>query len=177
MTRLGPILPSIPAATSQAGRVPLVRILVDGYSLLHAWPALAPGQARHSAAARDELIRVLRRYDNGQGTPLTVVFDGMGSRGRHASDTLSTPECEILYSKNGQTADDIIERVATRLTAYGEVLVVTNDRAERDTIMAAGAQSIGCEHFIHMLRAAAADLNTEVGRHNRTERQNYRRQK
>ena len=26
----------------------LVRILVDGYSLLHNWPELAPGQPRHS---------------------------------------------------------------------------------------------------------------------------------
>jgi hypothetical protein len=34
--------------------MPLVRILVDGYSLLHNWPELAPGKARHSAAARDE---------------------------------------------------------------------------------------------------------------------------
>ena len=35
----------------------LVRILVDGYSLLHSWPGLAPSRARHSAAARDELIQ------------------------------------------------------------------------------------------------------------------------
>jgi len=27
----------------------LVRILVDGYSLLHHWPELAPGRARFSA--------------------------------------------------------------------------------------------------------------------------------
>jgi len=155
----------------------LVRILVDGFSLLHAWPELASGQPRHSAAARDVLINTLRRYADAQATPLTVVFDGTSSRTRRDPDTLSTPECEILYSGPGQTADDIIERVATRLTAYGEVLVVTNDRAERDTIMAAGAQSIGCEHFIRMLHAAAADLHTEVGRHNRTERQNYRRRK
>ena len=39
----------------------LVRILVDGYSLLHSWPELAPGKARYSAAAREELVRVLER--------------------------------------------------------------------------------------------------------------------
>ena len=43
----------------------LVRILVDGYSLLHSWPELAPGKPRHSAAARDELIRVLTLYQEG----------------------------------------------------------------------------------------------------------------
>ena len=61
----------------------LVRILVDGYSLLHSWPELAPGKARHSQAARDELIHVLTRYQDACGTPVTVVFDGAGSkRGR-----------------------------------------------------------------------------------------------
>ena len=37
----------------------LVRILVDGYSLLHNWPELAPGKPRFSPAARGELIRML----------------------------------------------------------------------------------------------------------------------
>ena len=58
--------------------MPLVRILVDGFSLLHAWPELARGKARHSAAARDELVYALRRYGDSIGTPITVVFDGAG---------------------------------------------------------------------------------------------------
>ena len=75
----------------------LVRILVDGYSLLHNWPEIAPGQARHSAAARDELIHVLTRYRDAIGTPVTIVFDGS----RAPSGTpkpQSSPEMEILYS-------------------------------------------------------------------------------
>jgi predicted RNA-binding protein with PIN domain len=61
----------------------LVRILVDGYSLLHNWPELAPGWARHSAAARDELIRLLTLYQDAAGTPVTVFFDGSSPpRGR-----------------------------------------------------------------------------------------------
>ena len=58
----------------------LVRILVDGYSLLHSWPELAPGKARHSAAARDELIRVLTLYQDTVGTPITIFFDGSRPR-------------------------------------------------------------------------------------------------
>ena len=47
----------------------LVRILVDGYSLLHNWPELAPGKPRHSMEARDELIRVLTLYRDATTTP------------------------------------------------------------------------------------------------------------
>jgi hypothetical protein len=99
----------------------LVRILVDGYSLLHSWPELAPGKARHSQAARDELIHVLTRYQDACGTPVTVIFDGAGSkRGRPQAEL--EPTVEVLYSRAGQTADQMIERATHRFQEYGEVL-------------------------------------------------------
>ena len=118
----------------------LVRILVDGYSLLHSWPELAPGKARHSAVAREELIAVLTQYHDACGTPVTIVFDGAGSK-RQADETPSTTAVEILYSRAGQTADQMIERAAYRLKEYGEVMVVTNDFAERDTVSSSGVWS------------------------------------
>ena len=91
----------------------LIRILVDGYSLLHAWPELAPGKARHSEAARDELVGVLAQYSHLCGTPITVVFDGAGSdRGPGARPAAGA--VEVLYSRAFQTADDLIERAAHR---------------------------------------------------------------
>ena len=57
----------------------LARILVDGYSLLHNWPELAPGAARHSARAREELVHVLTRYHDATGEPVTIFFDGAGA--------------------------------------------------------------------------------------------------
>ena len=56
----------------------VVRILVDGYSLLHAWRDLAPEAPRHSARAREALIRVLTQYADSSGTPVTLFFDGAG---------------------------------------------------------------------------------------------------
>jgi predicted RNA-binding protein with PIN domain len=99
----------------------LVRILVDGYSLLHKWPELAPGFPRYSAAARGELIARLTQYRDAIGTPITIFFDG-GSAPEGTPKVLSTPELEVLYSKAGQTADQLIERAAYRFTEFGEVL-------------------------------------------------------
>src|SRR5438128_6008409 len=85
----------------------LVRILVDGYSLLHSWPELAPGKARHSAAARDELIQRLTRYQDATNTPISIFFDGGGAPTGTPAPA-STPELEVLYSRSGQTADQMI---------------------------------------------------------------------
>ena len=151
----------------------LVRILVDGYSLLHRWTALAPGKPRHSAAAREELIHVLTRYHDACGTPITIVFDGSGPA-RGADEAPSTPDVEILYSRGGQTADQLIERAAVRLQAYGEALAVTDDIAERDTVINLGGMASSCENFILTVQSALEDLERDVKNYNRRERLRFR---
>ncbi|HEX3800662.1 MAG TPA: NYN domain-containing protein [Verrucomicrobiae bacterium] len=154
----------------------LVRILVDGYSLLHGWPELAPGKPRHSAAARDELIHHLTLYRDAIRTPITVVFDGANNDIR-LSTVESTPEVEILYSRAGQTADQIIERVVHRMSSYGEVLAVTDDYAERDTVIAMGGLASSCLSFIQSINAALAEQQDNLKVYNRTERQRFKRPK
>jgi predicted RNA-binding protein with PIN domain len=150
----------------------LVRILVDGYSLLHNWPQLAPGRARHSAFARDELIHILTLYQDAAGTPVTVFFDGAGApKGTPAP--LATSKVEVLYSRPGQTADDLIERVTHLFAPYGEVLAVTDDFAERDTVISFGGLTSSCLNFIQMVENTLAELADDIKHHNRKERHRF----
>lgn len=154
----------------------LVRILVDGYSLLHSWPELASGRPRHSAAARDELIRRLTLYQDVGGTPITVIFDGGGApSGTPAAS--STPEMEVLYSRRGKTADEMIERAVHRFAAYGEVLAVTDDHAERETVMSLGGSVCSCWNFIQDVENALAEQADEIRYHNRREKHRFDRRK
>ena len=154
--------------------MPLARILVDGYSLLHNWPQLAPGELRHSAAAREELIHALTQYRDAISTPITVVFDGAGAP-VGTPKAPSTPELEVLYSKPGQTADDVIERAAYRLSQFGEVLVVTDDFAERDTVISLGGMACSCLNFVQTVERTLTELQRELKHHNRKERERFRR--
>jgi len=150
----------------------LLRILVDGYSLLHSWPTLAPGQPRHSAAAREQLIRALTQYRDAIGTSITIVFDGAGAP-PGTPKTISTPEMEVLYSKAGRTADDVIERATHRLCQFGEVLVVTDDYAERDTVLSIGGMASSCSSFIQTVEITLAQR--ELKHRNRKERERFKR--
>jgi len=87
-------------ACPQPPLMPLVRVLVDGYSLLHNWPELAPGQTRHSAAAREALVERLTHYRDATGTPITIFFDGSLPRGA-GPKTRSSPEVEAPFSAGG----------------------------------------------------------------------------
>jgi uncharacterized protein len=154
--------------------VALIRILVDGYSLLHNWPELAPGRPRHSAQAREELIQRLTLYRDAIGTPITIFFDGGGApSGTPAS--ASTPEMEVLYSKAGKTADDMIERAAYRFAEYGEVLAVTDDNAERDTVISMGGMASNCWNFIQTVESTLGEISQDIKRHNLLERNRYNR--
>ena len=154
----------------------LIRILVDGYSLLHNWPDLARGRARHSAAARDELIRRLTLYQDAVGTPVTIFFDGAGGPGGRPRAS-SSSEIEVLYSRKGQTADQMIERAVHRFGPYGEVLAVTDDRAERDTVINFGGSASSCWNFIVSVENALAELGDDIKHHNRKERHGFQRRR
>ena len=152
----------------------LVRILVDGYSLLHSWPELAEGLPRHSEAARDALVEMLTQYQDACGTPITIFFDGRGARRTKPKNTAGK-SVEVLFSNAGQTADDLIERAAHRFQAYGEVLVVTDDYAERDMVTGFGGSVASCANFIGMIDNALANLQENLKNHNRAERNRFSR--
>jgi predicted RNA-binding protein with PIN domain len=152
----------------------LVRILVDGYSLLHNWPELAPGQPRHSERARNELIHILTKYHDTTGEPITIFFDGAGAPPNVPKQD-SSRAVEILFSRAGQTADEMIERAAHRFQDYGEVLVVTDDFAERDIVGGMGGSVASCTNFIRMIENALTELQDELRDYNRRERNRFRR--
>jgi uncharacterized protein len=152
----------------------LVRILVDGYSLLHNWPELAPDKPRHSAAAREELIARLTQYHDACGTPVTIVFDGESGATANAERPPS-PQVEVLFSRTGQTADQMIERAAHRLLAYGEVLVVTDDYAERETIGSLGGMTSSCLNFVQTVDSTLAELDHDIKHYNLRERKRFSR--
>jgi uncharacterized protein len=156
----------------------LARILVDGYSLLHNWPELAPGQPRHSERARNELIHILTKYHDATGEPITIFFDGSRARGGAPPAVPkkgSSKEVEVLFSHSGQTADDMIERAAVRFQDYGEVLVVTDDNAERDTVGGMGGSVCSCMNFVRMIENALTEMQDDLRNYNRTERNRFKR--
>ena len=153
----------------------IVRVLVDGYSLLHHWPELAPGRARHSFHARDALVAALTQYQDSSSTPVTLIFDGGGAPPDTPKNETAKDGIEVLFSKKGQTADQIIERVAHLMKPYGEVLAVTKDYAERETVISLGGSACSCENFLDMLNDTMDDMHVGVTQHNKRERKGYRR--
>jgi uncharacterized protein len=117
-------------------------LIVDGHSIIFAWPELQRLHARRSELARETLIKQLRDYQDWTGVRVVVVFDGKGKR---IDATSHRGEVQIFYSRGGQTADAIIERLASKYAKRFELMVATSDSMEGETVEACGAEWISPE--------------------------------
>jgi len=130
-------------------------ILVDGYSILYHWPELQPFHNRSLAAGREALIQILTQFHDARGGRLTVVFDG---RSLPPGGTSIRTSIEVVYSKEGQTADSIIEKMVAQSPDPKAFLVATEDYAEQNTIESFGGQSISAQGFHAMVEAELDEL-------------------
>jgi predicted RNA-binding protein with PIN domain len=114
-------------------------LIVDGHSVIFAWPELRRLHARRSSLAREALLKQLRDYQDLTSVRVVVVFDGKGKKVEVTSDPA---EVQIFYSRSGQSADAIIERLASKYAKRFELVVATSDSLEAETVHACGAESI-----------------------------------
>jgi len=117
-------------------------LIVDGHSVIFAWPELRKLHARRSSLAREALLKQLRDYQDWTGVRVVAVFDGKGNKVDATSDPA---EVQVFYSRNGQSADAIIERLASKYAKHYDLVVATSDSMEAETVHACGAESISPE--------------------------------
>jgi uncharacterized protein len=117
-------------------------LIVDGHSIIFAWPELRKLHGRRSSLAREALFKQLRDYQDWTGVRVVVVFDG---KGKKVEATSNPADVQIFYSRSGQSADAIIERLASKYGKHFELVVATSDSMEAETVHACGAESISPE--------------------------------
>jgi predicted RNA-binding protein with PIN domain len=128
-------------------------LIVDGHSVIFAWPELRKLHARRSSLAREALVKQLRDYQDWTGVHVVVVFDG---KGKKVEATCDPAEVQVFYSRGGQSADAIIERLSSKYARQYELVVATSDSMEAETVRACGAEVISPEG----LRGLLADART-----------------
>ena len=82
---------------------------------------------------------------------VVAVFDGKGTTVEATSDPT---EVQVFYSRSGQSADAIIERLASKYAKQYELMVATSDSMEAETVHACGAESISAEGLRGLLANA-----------------------
>lgn len=127
-------------------------LIVDGYNVL---AFLRRGSASSGAfleGAREELLRELAAYRHRKGHAVTVVFDGWQS-GQPTERREHRAGIEVIYSRQGERADQVIQRLAREFGS--DCAVVSSDHEVMNSARASGAFVLTAQEFATRLHASS----------------------
>ena len=124
-------------------------VIIDGYNLL----GLSGIRRGHTESDREILLHDLAAYRHRTHHAITVVFDGW-QHGHPTEQREHRVGLQIIYSKRGERADQVIQRLARD---YGtDCAVVSSDQEIMSVAKAHGAFVIGAREFAGKLRGSLA---------------------
>ena len=121
-------------------------LIIDGYNLLG-----RTGNLRGDIElVRESLIRALAAYRQRKHHSLTVVFDGW-QQGQPTERREHRTGVQVIYSKRGERADQVIQRLAHEYGA--DCAVVSSDQEVARSARVSGAFVLGAQEFAMKLWA------------------------
>ena len=102
-----------------------MHLIIDGYNLLHATRSLIHSSSTELQWERNQLVHQLSSYRQLKPCEITVIFDGWQG-GWNSERKEWKKGIELIYSKLGEKADEVIKRIVKE-RGSGAV-VITSDR-------------------------------------------------
>ena len=122
-------------------------LILDGYNLIGALDRYRG--ADNLDAARELLINDALKAAGWTGRPLIVVFDAHRGPAPERVEPRAGGAVRVVYSAPGESADDVIERLLSRLD--GTATVYTGDFALQRTALARGSTRATPREFADLL--------------------------
>lgn len=122
-------------------------IFVDAYNVINSWPNLKGFEKLDSDIVRQKLIDIMENYSVFKDCRVFLVFDAhsskkSGNRRINISENLS-----VIFTNYGELADTYIERIVHKIGKKSEIVVVTSDYLEQQTVFQRGASRISSLEF------------------------------
>ena len=144
-------------------------LVIDGHSVIFAWPDLRSLHDQNRPAARKALIDRLQHLHDTSEWRVTVVLDGKLGTSLPAGVRKPT-DMVVSYATADQTADSIIERLVAASGAAKDITVITADEAEKLTVESLGASTASPTWLRKELQMEGASFTDELERVHRSAR-------
>lgn len=137
------------------------RVIIDGYNLIFADEKLKETAVENIDAAREKLINKLVNYTSYTGREVILVFDayavpqGRGSKSDEA-------KLHLVYTKEGETADAYIEKIADETGRNENLKVVSSDSMVQLAALRSGVIRISAREFMAELETALAEMRDRI---------------
>ncbi|MCM1272172.1 MAG: NYN domain-containing protein [Clostridium sp.] len=101
-------------------------LIVDGYNVIFAWEDLKELADLNMDSAKDRLLSILANYKGMTDYGIIVVFDGYKLKNNPGSEN-TTDEITVIYTKEGETADQYIEKFTNSNQTCYNITVASSD--------------------------------------------------
>lgn len=146
----GGVFEDSPEAAEHLVRVPGAVLLVDGYNCTL---TDLPWRDLPVAEQRRRLVDALTELATRTGVDVEVVFDGAEVAGGPLVPSVGRRAVRVTFSDPAVEADDVVIARAAELPVDRPVVVASSDNRVRDGARRSGANVIGAEQLMALLRA------------------------
>jgi predicted RNA-binding protein with PIN domain len=122
-------------------------LLIDGYNIIYAWPALLELSKNSFDAARGKLQDMISNYQGFRKTNIIIVYDAYKVKGNTGS-RLKYHNIDIIFTKEAETADQYIEKITKEIAKVAKIRVATSDFMEQLIILGNGATRISAMELL-----------------------------
>jgi predicted RNA-binding protein with PIN domain len=134
-------------------------ILVDGYNVIKNNMMFQMVETKNLGIARDVLVKQLKNRYRHTMFRVIVVFDGNSAREQVSHDE----HIRIIFSRQGETADRVIARLAAEARSSGQDCIVYSDDIEvQQSVVEKGGNKLTTRLLAQRLNAAPHDVEIRV---------------
>ena len=132
-------------------------VIIDGYNLIFAWEELKDLARERLDLARGRLMDMLSNYAGFTQIELVLVFDGFRTPGNPGSRQ-DYHNIHVAFTKDGETGDAYIEKIANQIGKNEDVRVVTSDNLIRLSALRSGVLRCSSGEFIRELEGTLEQM-------------------
>ncbi|OGF48270.1 MAG: hypothetical protein A2231_08255 [Candidatus Firestonebacteria bacterium RIFOXYA2_FULL_40_8] len=134
-----------------------MKIIIDAYNVMRSTAFADDFDFKVLKNQRERFLQLLSGYADRVKHRVIAVFDGAGT-GEILSNSESFGRIEVVYSSGGESADDIIKKMAAEAANPKDILVVSSDKEIMYYVKQCGAGVVPAGELYSRIREKSVPL-------------------
>ena len=135
-----------------------MHIIVDAYNVMRSTAFADDFDFKVLKNQRERFLSLLSEYAGTVKHRVIAVFDGAGS-GEILGNSVIYGNVQVVYSSGGETADDVIKRMAAEASNPKELMVVSSDKEIMYYVRQCGAAAVQAGELYSKIRQKNAPVS------------------
>lgn len=136
-------------------------LIIDGYNIIFSSDELKEDAKFNLENARTTLINILQNFAGFTEKKIILVFDGYKRPGNNQSNE-SYPWIDVVYTKEGQTADQFIEKYVSDNREKYRITVASSDGLEQSLIFGQGALRMPARELNALIKQTEQEIRNTI---------------